>query len=100
MGTDSLPLLLNSHLVMKKKTNGHTTNWEVALKLYDDKFDPKVVNTPITLQKGARIGFASAYCDNDTSLTRECFVTSAPVEGPDKDQGWRDANVFTKYILK
>ena len=47
-----------------------------------------------------KIGFAIAYCDNDTSENRENFFGSVVVDGNDKNRGWIDATIFGTIILK
>ncbi|MBW2998850.1 CBM9 family sugar-binding protein, partial [Candidatus Woesearchaeota archaeon] len=47
-----------------------------------------------------KIGFAIAYCDNDTSEHRENFIGSVFVDGNDKDRGWKDAGIFGTIELK
>ncbi len=86
--------LYNSHIKSKRKTTGNTTIWEVKISLYDDSYKENEENKIVKLQKGKIIGFALAYCDNDTSKHRENFIGSVKVEGDDKNRGWIDANIF------
>ncbi|MBV7268602.1 CBM9 family sugar-binding protein [Winogradskyella sp. WHY3] len=86
--------LYNSHIKSKRKTTGNTTIWEVKISLYDDSYKENEENKIVKLQKGKIIGFALAYCDNDTSEHRENFIGSVKVEGDDKNRGWIDANIF------
>ena len=67
--------------------------------LYDDSFTADKKNEAIQLSVGKKIGFALAYCDNDTSEHRENFIGSVYVEGPDKDRGWKDASIFGTILL-
>jgi hypothetical protein len=46
------------------------------------------------------MGFALAYCDNDTSKERENFIGSVAVAGEDKNRGWIDAGIFGTIVLK
>ena len=86
--------LYNSHLESKRLTKGNTSIWEVKIALFDDTYNDNASNTPLKLEVGKVMGFALAYCDNDTSKTRENFIGSVFVEGDDKNRGWIDANIF------
>lgn len=100
IGADSLPLFLSDHVRSARKTDGKTTVWEVEMKIFDDRFSPKnKANKPVLLEKGKKMGFAIAYCDNDRSPERENFVGSVFVGGPDKNRGWIDASIFGKLEL-
>ena len=57
-------------------------------------------NTPLTLKKGQKLGFAIAYCDNDRSPERENFIGNVFVAGEDKNQGYKTADIFAKLELK
>ena len=100
LGPDSLPHLYNDHLKAAKQTSGNNTIWEFAINIYDDQYRDGHKNTPVTLMKGKKMGFCLNYCDSDTSALRENFISSIPVVGEDKDQGWKDAGVFNDLILK
>lgn len=92
-------VLYNSHAISERVTIGNTTIWEVKLLLFDDSYSDNTTNIPMTLTAGKNIGFALAYCDNDTSDHRENFIGSIFVEGADKDRGWIDANIFGTLVL-
>jgi hypothetical protein len=92
--------LYNAHVISKRQTNGNTTIWEVKISLFDDTYVDDVNNLPVKLSIGKNIGFALAYCDNDTSEHRENFIGSIYVEGHDKDRGWIDANIFGTLLLQ
>lgn len=102
MSTKKTGKLYNSHVVSKNVTSGNTTIWELKISLfdatYDDENDEK--NQHVTLQTNKKIGFAIAYCDNDSSIERENFIGSIPVEGENKNKGWIDANIFGTIQLK
>jgi hypothetical protein len=91
--------LYNSHVISKRYTTGNTSTWEVKILLFDDTYKDEASNQPVTLKANKKIGFALAYCDNDTSANRENFIGSVPVEGDDKNRGWIDANIFGTLIL-
>ena len=99
--TSGKPILFNHHAKNARTTRGDTSYWEVALKLYKDTYNETAdTNTAATLHSGKKIGFALAYCDNDTSLSRENFIGSLPIDSVDKNQGYRTADVFGKYALE
>jgi len=94
IGSDSLPIYLDEHVRFERRTAGNTSTWECAVRLYDDTFRQNTDNTPMRLQAGDEIGFALAYCDNDSSATRENFIGSHPINQEDKNVGWITADVF------
>jgi len=99
-------LLFNEHIRSQWRRNDkapHKIIWEVAIKLFNDKFQPGEKNdlSQVKLHRGKIIGFMLAYCDNDGSLQRENFIGShdiTPVNG-DKNLGYIDASVFGKIKL-
>jgi len=91
--------LYNSHVISKRHTKGDTTIWEAKILLFDDTYVDGIKNQPVKLSVGKNIGFALAYCDNDTSKHRENFIGSIYVEGNNKDRGWIDANIFGTLLL-
>jgi len=99
MSTQKEGKLYNSHIVSKCITTGNTTIWEVKISLYDANYNDNGDNTAVKLYANKNVGFALAYCDNDTSANRENFIGSIPVEGNDKNRGWIDANIFGTLIL-
>lgn len=101
MSTEKKGKLYNSHLTSKRVTTGNTSIWEVKISLFSDNYKENEQNIPLKLHLGKTIGFALAYCDNDTSKTRENFIGSIYVEGNDKNRGWIDANIFgTLELIK
>ncbi|NRA91497.1 MAG: sugar-binding protein, partial [Psychroserpens sp.] len=92
-------ILFNDHIESKRVTNGTTSTWEFKISVFDDSFSENSPNEPLLLKVNKRIGFALAYCDNDTSEHRENFIGSEVVVGADKDRGWKDANIFGTLIL-
>lgn len=100
LATDEKPKLYNDHVTSKHVTNDKTTTWEIAVKLFSDDYIDEKENTPKGLSKNKKIGFALAYCDNDSSKERENFIGSVFVPGEDKNQGWINADVFGTLILK
>jgi len=98
IGLDSLPQYYK-HAQSKRITNGHTSTWEVAIRIYPDSYKDGVESAPVRLTKDKKMGFAIAYCDNDHSEERENFIGSIAVEGTDKNRGWIDAGIFEEVIL-
>ncbi|MGB3607606.1 MAG: DUF6265 family protein [Psychroserpens sp.] len=99
MSTKKTGKLYNSHIESKRKTMENTSVWEVKISLFDDSYNDESDNHPVQLYIKKNIGFALAYCDNDTSKTRENFIGSIPVEGDDKNRGWIDASIFGTLVL-
>ncbi|MEZ4802445.1 MAG: sugar-binding protein [Gelidibacter sp.] len=100
MSPEKVGKLYNNHVQSKHTTTGNTTIWELKLSIYDDAYKDDGDNKPVTLKAGKKIGFAIAYCDNDSSVERENFIGSIPVEGDDKNRGWIDANIFGTIQLQ
>ncbi len=90
----SVPTLYNNHVKSKRLTNGNITIWECEMTIYDNTYTDGEENTSIKLIKGQLLGFALAYCDNDSSVERENFIGSVAIPGEDKNRGWIDAGVF------
>lgn len=86
--------LYNSHIESKRITTNNISVWEVKIMVFDDTYSEVIVSTPVKLKADKKIGFALAYCDNDTSAHREHFIGSITVEGEDKNRGWIDADIF------
>ncbi|WP_340199201.1 sugar-binding protein [Ascidiimonas sp. W6] len=97
---DKEPRLYNDHVVSKRTLKGDKSIWELSIKLYDDSFMDGKENIPVSLEKGKKIGFALAYCDNDASKERENFIGSVFVPGEDKNQGWINADIFGTLQLE
>lgn len=84
----------------------HKIIWEVAISVFNDRFKDtyakgeKVVR-PEKLHHGKKMGFMLAYCDSDTSDSRENFIGDVDVEAVngDKNRGYIDASVFGTIIL-
>ncbi len=92
--------LYNDHVNMAKTQDGKVTTWELLIRIFDDSYQDDKENTPVVLSANKKIGFALAYCDNDTSETRENFIGSVFVPGEDKNRGWIDAGIFGTIVLK
>jgi len=89
-----IPTLYNSHIRSERKTTGNTTIWECEILVYDDSYIDGGINDQQVLNVQQKIGFALAYCDNDSSAERENFIGSVFVPGEDKNRGWIDAGIF------
>jgi len=91
--------LYNSHIESERVSIGNTTIWEVKILLFNDSYKENGENSSVSLTANKNIGFALAYCDNDSSEHRENFIGSIPVQGDDKDRGWIDANILGTLLL-
>ncbi|WP_299531158.1 sugar-binding protein [Ulvibacterium sp.] len=100
LGSNKEPQLYNEHIISKHVTEGQTTTWEMAVHVYDDTYVDGGNNIPKTLHNAKKIGFALAYCDNDSSTERENFIGSVFVPGEDKNQGWINADIFGTLLLE
>lgn len=98
--TDSSAYLYNDHVNVKRTKSGNTYTWETAIRIYDDTYQRGTDNTQVQLAAGKQMGFALAWCDNDTSTARENFIGSEVVEGDDKNRGWIDAGIFGSLLLQ
>lgn len=90
----------NDHIETKRTCNGKTCLWEMAITIYGDEYQDGKDNLPVALHKMKKMGFAVAYCDNDGSPERENFMGSVPVAGPDKNLGYKTADIFGRIVLK
>ncbi|QXP59593.1 CBM9 family sugar-binding protein [Olleya sp. HaHaR_3_96] len=97
---NNIPTLYNNHVISKRTSVGNTSIWELKINIFDASFVDGKQNNPVVLNPNKKMGFAIAYCDNDTSKTRENFIGSEIIEGEDKNRGWIDASVFGTLILK
>lgn len=97
---DREPRLYNDHVSTKISIDGQVSLWEMSIRLYDDNYVDEGTNTPKILEKNKKVGFALAYCDNDSSKERENFIGSVFVPGEDKNKGWIDADIFGTLVLK
>ncbi len=90
-----VPTLYNEHVESKiSKISDNTSLWECKITVYSDAYRDGKVNEAITLKASQKLGFALAYCDNDSSAERENFIGSVAVAGEDKNRGWIDAGIF------
>lgn len=96
---DEKPRNYKEHVASALTQNGKITTWELLVKLYSDCYVYEVPQKENTLNVNDHIGFALAYCDNDTSKERENFIGSVFVPGEDKNRGWIDAGIFSTLLL-
>jgi len=99
MAPGEIPRLYNDHVESKYITKNSISLWELKFSIFDDTYKDEGTNTPVRLESGKKIGFAIAYCDNDTSPERENFIGSVIVAGNDKNRGWIDASIFGTILL-
>ena len=102
LSTEEMPILFNEHVETAHVTLGKMTLWEHKIYLFDEATYNEGFNEniPIKLKANQEIGFALAYCDNDYSVERENFIGSVFVEGEDKNQGYKTADIFETIVLK
>lgn len=99
LGPDREPRLFDDHIRSARQTEGTTTIWELAVRIYPQSFSENNQVEAITLLAGKKIGFALAYCDNDGSLERENFIGSVFILGTDKNQAWINADILGTLVL-
>ncbi len=97
---DSTAHYYNDHCTTRRVTTGKRSVWEVAIKIFGDKYTDTGENIPKLLKANKKMGFALAYCDNDYSKERENFMGNVFVKGEDKNQGWIDASIFGVLTLQ
>jgi len=95
------PKLFNNHIESEMSiVKENTAIWEFKISLFPDTYTFKGDQIALSLHSNKKIGFAIAYCDNDTSENRENFFGSVVVDGNDKNRGWIDATIFGTIVLK
>lgn len=99
IGTDKQARSYTDHVESSWRQHPGHAVWEVSMEIYPDSYTDDGTNRPVPLKTGKIMGFMLAYCDNDGSELRENFVGSTPIEGPGKDRGWIDADVFDTLVL-
>ncbi len=100
IGTDGNPRLFNDHVNVKWTKNGDVYTWEVAITVYTDAFVYGASSNPkANLAVNKKMGLALAYCDNDGASTRDNFMGSEIVTGPDKNVAYKTADIFGTLTL-
>ncbi len=97
-------LLFNDHIEsrwQRDQASPHRVIWELAIKVFDDSFQPNNNSKPVLLHAGKKMGFMLAYCDNDGSEQRESFIGSTEIKAVngDKNLGYKTADVFARLSL-
>lgn len=59
---------LDDHVNVKIAKSGNKYIWELEFKIYDKNYKLNSSNTPVTLTAGKKMGFAIAYCDDDSGV--------------------------------
>lgn len=81
LGTDcntGRALNLDDHVVTKITKSGNKYTWELEFKIFDKNYNQTITtNTPVTLNSNKKMGFAIAYCDNDSGR-RDNMVGTVP----------------------
>jgi len=100
IGVDGNPHLFNDHVDVKWTKNGTVYTWEVAITVYTDAFVYGAENNPkANLTVNKQMGLALAYCDNDGGNSRDNFMGSEIVNGPDKNIAYKTADIFGTLTL-
>lgn len=90
----------DDHINVRRTQEGKRHIWEMAIKLFNDKFDEdSTYNKPITIVNNKRIGFSIAYGDNDGNESRENFMGSKSTHGINNDEGYINADVFGSILF-
>jgi hypothetical protein len=81
LGTDcntGKALNLDDHVVTKITKNGNKYTWELEFKIFDKNYNQNSTsNTPVVLTPNKILGFAIAYCDDDSGK-RDNMVGTVP----------------------
>lgn len=71
-------LNLDDHVMVKISKNGNKYTWELEFKIFDKKYNQsRSDNTPVTLVPNKILGFAIAYCDDDSG-ERDNMIGTVP----------------------
>lgn len=69
-------LNLDDHVMVKISKNGNKYTWELEFKIYDKNYNQhRSDNIPVTLAPNKILGFAIAYCDDDSG-ERDNMISS------------------------
>jgi hypothetical protein len=94
------PINLKNNIIVRMDTIGvHTYMWEIAIKVYTDKFstsNPEASRVTLTPRKLS--GFTLAYCDNDLTTSRENFIGSMTMP-TSEDVNYKTADYFGSLLL-
>jgi hypothetical protein len=89
------------NIIVKMDTTGvHTYLWEIAIKVYSDKFsiaNPEASRVKLTSKK--LMGFTIAYCDNDQTTARENFIGSMSMTAATANDNYITADYFGSLLL-
>jgi hypothetical protein len=93
-------VFFDDHIKVERSQEGKKYLWEMAIKLFDNKFDENSAeNIPVTIARQKRIGFSIAYGDNDGNNMRENFMGSKKTHGMNNDEGYINADVFGSILF-
>jgi len=71
-------LNLDDHVKMKISKNGNKYSWELEFKIFDKNYNQNIsTNIPVTLTPNKVMGFAIAYCDDDSGVRDNMIGTVA-----------------------
>lgn len=99
--------LFNSHITVKRKSEGTRHIWEMSIRIYDQgyKMNDPGANVPARLSAGKIMGFSACYIDNDNSIPqssyeRESMMGSVNTQGHKDNRGYQNADVFGTLTLQ
>jgi hypothetical protein len=97
---------VDDHIKVKVDTIGlHTYNWELAVKIYSDKYSPEnPEKSRVCLNNDKLMGFSIAYCDNDETIkgaknNRKSFLGSMEMNSVNFDDNCKTADYFGALLL-
>lgn len=101
LGTNHSQIRLDDHVNVKVDTiSENHYNWEFAVKIYSDKFNPSSPEASrLKLAPNKVMGFTLAYCDNDGTNQRENFIGSQNMSQSTWDDNYKNANSFGTLLL-
>jgi hypothetical protein len=91
--------LLNSHVTVRRVSNGTKHLWEMSMRVYGDNYNDNAANNPVALFAGKLMGFSASYNDNDFSSQRESMIGSVNTQGHKDNLGYQNASVFGSMRL-
>lgn len=93
-------IFFDDHIEVLRSKNGDKYIWEMAIKLFDNKFNENATNNiPVKIIAQKSIGFSVAYGDNDGYNSRENFMGSKKNHGENNDEGYINADVFGSILF-
>ena len=98
--TTEATIFFDDHVKVKRIHEGGKYFWEMAITLFDNRFDESISkNVPVVIKKQKTIGFSIAYGDNDGHNSREHFMGSKRTHGHNNDEGYVSSDVFGSVVF-